>query len=144
MVMLKCKSPKRSCLERVRKIFGTTSKLRSSSRAKFTTLKAVTGHTRRNEFPNEPFQGYKTYVFCLCFREKVNLKKDRIVQHIQSMKHNNNKEKYAKRLQKGKSVSTFLDQLDAGEIVGASGAVLQTPHAWVWYQNGGRNLFPTE
>ena len=38
---------------------------------------------------------YKSYVFCLCCREEVNLKKDRIVQHIQSMKHKNNKEKYA-------------------------------------------------
>ena len=73
----------------------------------------------------------------MCFQEKVNLKKDRIVQHIQSMKHNNNKEKYAKRFQKGKSVSTFLDQLDAGEIVGASGAVMQTPHGFGTRTEGG-------
>ena len=67
---IKSSWPKRSCLERERKIVGTTSKPRSSSKAIFTTLKAVTGHTKRNEFPNEPFQGYKSYVFCLCCGEK--------------------------------------------------------------------------
>ena len=41
-------SPKRSW---GREIVGTTSKPRSSPKAKFTTLKAVTVHTRRNEFP---------------------------------------------------------------------------------------------
>lgn len=54
-------SPKRSCLEKERKIIGTTCKPRSSNKAKFT---AVTGHTTKNEFPNQPFQGQ---VLCLLF-----------------------------------------------------------------------------
>ena len=62
-------SPKRSCLERERKIIGTTSKPRSSTKAKFTKLKAVTGHTRRNEFHFR----VTSPVFCLCCLEEVNL-----------------------------------------------------------------------
>ena len=62
----------------------------------------------------------------MCY-EQVNLKKDRIVQHIQSTKHQTRKEKYIQSLQQGKSVTKFLDTLDAGEVTGASAGALQSP-----------------
>ena len=63
----------------------------------------------------------------MCCCEQVNLKKDRVVQHIQSTKHQTRKEKYMQSLQQGKSVTNFLDKLDAGEVTGASGGALQPP-----------------
>ena len=67
------------------------------------------------------------YVFCMCCHEQVNLKKDRVVRHIQSTKHQTRKEKYMQSLQQGKSVTNFLDKLDDGEVTGASGGALQPP-----------------
>ena len=130
--------PSRSDLERKRSTTGNIAvqnkRPRGSTKAKKKILVHLTPAERltEKEFKNEPYKitaGVKAYVFCLACREEVSIKKDRILDHTRSAKHEKNKTRYQKTLESGKVTLDVIASMDAGTLPGPSGDIVIAPSA---------------
>jgi hAT family C-terminal dimerisation region len=133
------RSPKRSELERKRSVKGGVKiqlqahkSERKSTSAKKHNLVNLNPKQRLAEaqFKNEPFKdipGVCSHVFCLACKEEVNIKKDRITDHVNSSKHDKAKQKFAQQLEKGLQTETVLEALQKGALKGPDGEAVVIP-----------------
>ena len=87
----------------------------------FSEPKSITATQRVNEFPDECFEATgagKSRLFCKACREELSLKKNIIVSHVSSAKHETGKDRLASKEAKERDIAKLLRKGDITHPVG--------------------------